>query len=176
VGAGVRRFQFKEHKIGAQQDWTNNPGFGQLVQARVRAPPVLETDRTSHAFMQMFVGEDLCYDMNLYGLFLHDVPRRLGHNKALDATALATSKAHSVYRAGGSRTDPQALSAFIKAIHALRMCLSDPATAGSPDTLCSIYLITVCQVFRRLLEHFHDDPPSFTTTFHKRTSTHHVYL
>jgi hypothetical protein len=87
---------------------------------------------------------DVRYDLACYGGFLNQIPARLGKNPALDASVGAITAAFpSLYT---QQLPPDAISRYIDALRALRICLQDPATANSVDTLCAIYLILVCQV------------------------------
>jgi hypothetical protein len=87
---------------------------------------------------------DVRYDLSCYGGFLNQIPARLGRNPALDASVGALTTAFPALYT--QRLLPDAISRYIDALRALRICLQDPATAKSLDTLCAIYLILVCQV------------------------------
>lgn len=85
------------------------------------------------------------YDISTYGWFVKDLPRHVGSSKQLDAaiTAFVTGfrplKDRSV-----SKVD--ALDKYVFALKALRESMQDPAQAFSADNMCSIYLISICQV------------------------------
>lgn len=85
------------------------------------------------------------YDISTYGWFVKDLPRHVGSSKPLDAaiTAFVTGfgplKDRSV-----SKVD--ALDKYVFALKALRESMQDPAQAFSADNMCSIYLISICQV------------------------------
>ncbi|KAI9158872.1 hypothetical protein HJFPF1_06872 [Paramyrothecium foliicola] len=142
VGAGVQRFQFKEHKLGPKQVVVN--GGSEPTTTLIRQPRASRTIKVSYDFMSAFNQEDLRYDLIAYGPFLQGIPRRLGHSAALDASASAVVTALGAYRRG-KRADPEALASYGRALAALRAALGNPATAGAPDTLCSIYLILISQ-------------------------------
>lgn len=104
---------------------------------------------------------DLRYDLAGCGGFLKDLPRRLGRNKALDASIGAlTALFPRLYLAETSRG---MLAAYVHALECLRYTLADRATAQTPETLCAIYIITLCQasivlplsndLFPRMLAH-----------------------
>lgn len=89
---------------------------------------------------------DLRYDITCYGDFLRHIPARLGRNEALDASADALATTFStLHRPQGYQT-VDALTKYVKAISSLRLCLEDPAKARMPETMCSVYLIMICQV------------------------------
>lgn len=92
---------------------------------------------------------DLRYDISGFGGFLRELPRRLGRNKALDASVNAlTAVFPTLYL---QEPSSEMLAAYVYALRCLRINLADRATAQTPETLCAIYLITLCQasiVFR----------------------------
>jgi hypothetical protein len=84
------------------------------------------------------------YDITYYGPFLRDLPRRFGSSPVLDAAATALVSSYPYFQK--QDVPPAVLVKFGKALKALRECLKDPINARSPDTLCAIYLISICQV------------------------------
>jgi hypothetical protein len=85
------------------------------------------------------------YDVSTYGWFVKDLPRHIGSSKPLDAaiTAFVTGF--------GSLKDKrlpkvEALDKYVFALKSLRESMQDPAQAFSADNMCSIYLISICQV------------------------------
>lgn len=100
--------------------------------------------RIANAFVSTLQISDLRYSVSYYGAFLKYVPQRLGTNQALDASVKALATASSCLR---SREHPtQMLIQYGNALTALRLSLSDPVKAQSPETLCAIYLVMICQV------------------------------
>lgn len=88
--------------------------------------------------------KDVRYDLSVYGLFFEDIPRRLGTNSALDASANALTAAFASVH---SRRQPRnVLESYVQALKALRVSLNDPKEVGSANTLCAIYLMMICQV------------------------------
>ncbi|KAH6651320.1 hypothetical protein F5144DRAFT_559120 [Chaetomium tenue] len=109
----------------------------------LRRPPSNGLTRGTAAYIAVLGVSDLRYDLAGCGGFLKDLPRRLGRNKALDASIGAlTALFPSLYRAETSRG---MLSAYVYALECLRYTLADRATAQTPETLCAIYIITICQ-------------------------------
>lgn len=106
--------------------------------------PSSETTMVRSAICFALSVTDFRYDLSVYGEFLQEIPRRLGTNAALDASAYALTATLACVR-----SKQQSLGAFegyVKALKALRMCISDPVEAKSANTLCSIYLLMLCQV------------------------------
>ncbi|KAF4763718.1 hypothetical protein HAV15_001717 [Penicillium sp. str.  len=104
------------------------------------------------SLMNSFVGAikrsaDLRYNMWWsFGLFLEDVPRRLGSNEALDRAVDAVTTAH----AGFCTRQPvstEALAKYSCALKTLRVYLDDPLQASSSSTLCAVMILLVCQTF-----------------------------
>lgn len=81
-----------------------------------------------------------------YGPFLDEVPRRLGQNEALDAAVDALLQAHGCMCCR-SQVTVSALSAYSRALSALRQCLGQPKTASSSNTLCAVMLLMTCEGF-----------------------------
>lgn len=95
-------------------------------------------------FLSALSVTDIGYDLTIYGAFFNDVPRRLGRNEALDAsvralvTALPSLHSH--------QQSPEMFKTYAAALSCLRNCLDNPANGVTPDTLCAVYLIMICQV------------------------------
>ena len=106
--------------------------------------PYSETMRIASIFISTLEVSDLRYSVSYYGAFLKYVPQRLGTNQALDAAVLALANASSCLRTRENST--QVLVQYGNALKALRLSLSDPLKAESPETLCAIYLVMICQV------------------------------
>lgn len=105
--------------------------------------PGNELTRKTGAFVAVLNVSDLRYDISGFGAFLRELPRRLGRNKALDASVHAVT---TVFPALYSQeSSPEMIAAYVHALRCLRMNLSDRATAQTPETLCAIYLVTLCQ-------------------------------
>lgn len=97
-------------------------------------------------------SSDLRYNILwVYGGFLEDVPKRLGTNHALDAAVSALTAAHADYclhfqeRSGAISVGT--LQLYGNAMRAMRTAVGSTATAFSPETLCAIYLLLICQSF-----------------------------
>jgi hypothetical protein len=101
------------------------------------------TIRTS-AFCSALEVSDVRYDLTIYGLFLKDIPRRLGTNTVLDASVNALTDAFSLVHSPEKSVN--ALKSYGRALKALRVCLNDPKTAGPTNIICAIYLLVICQV------------------------------
>ncbi|CAI7564620.1 unnamed protein product [Penicillium crustosum] len=81
-----------------------------------------------------------------FGLFLEDIPRRLGSNEALDRAVDAVTTAH----AGFCTRQPvstEALAKYSCALKTLRVYLDNPLQASASSTLCAVMILLVCQTF-----------------------------
>lgn len=81
-----------------------------------------------------------------YGRFFKDIPRRLGENATLTAASNALAVGFPSLRT--HEVTPEMLKQYGLAIKSLRKSLVDPVESQTADTLCTIYLITLCQVSR----------------------------
>ena len=106
--------------------------------------PSTDTSRMAAAFVAAFQVTDIRYAMAYYGPFLRDIPRRLGSSTVLDSAVRALSTAYPLVYTGSYPRN--ALVLYGQSLRALRECLNDPAEARTPNTLCAVYLITICQV------------------------------
>ncbi|EXJ84985.1 hypothetical protein A1O3_05660 [Capronia epimyces CBS 606.96] len=82
-----------------------------------------------------------------YGDYLVDVPARLGTNEALDKAADTLLAALQRYSSPAVEVTLLVLEKYTLALAALRMCLDDPVTARSCETLAAIVLLLSCQQF-----------------------------
>jgi hypothetical protein len=87
---------------------------------------------------------NLKYSLGCYGDFLPHIPRHLGKSDALDASVRALVTALPYHYNG--QLPPAALSSYVNALKALRLCLNDRDKVLTAETLCAIYLIMICQV------------------------------
>lgn len=93
---------------------------------------------------------DIRYNMVFrWGNFVADIPRRLGHNEALDASVAALLARHSETSRRQDQSDPRAESVleYLRGLTALRTVLSDAhKTVVDSETLCAVMLLFYCQV------------------------------
>ncbi|EPS33975.1 hypothetical protein PDE_08937 [Penicillium oxalicum 114-2] len=78
-----------------------------------------------------------------FGLFMQDIPRRLGTNDALDRAAEAVASAHADlcnHLHGTVRT----LTKYTAALRTLRVYLDDPVHAHESNTFAAVMLLLVC--------------------------------
>ncbi|KAJ5963207.1 uncharacterized protein N7479_003083, partial [Penicillium vulpinum] len=85
----------------------------------------------------------ILYAVAYYGHFLQDIPRRLGNSTVLDSAVRALSTAYPFLHTG--IYPPNVLVRYGKSLRDLRECLNNPVEARTPNTLCAVYLTTICQ-------------------------------
>ncbi|KAH0287106.1 hypothetical protein M436DRAFT_62077 [Aureobasidium namibiae CBS 147.97] len=89
---------------------------------------------------------DLKYNLAwAFGPFLEHVPQRLGRSSALDAAAKAVVAAHSSHCISRRQVSPNALVDYSRALAHLRLAVNDIVTAQTPEILCAIQLLLICQ-------------------------------
>jgi hypothetical protein len=88
---------------------------------------------------------DIRYALEYYGYFLKDIPRRLGSSAALDAAVKALVTAYPYFHSRDF--PPEVLMHYGRSLRSLRDTLDDDIEARSVNTLCAVYLITICQVY-----------------------------
>ncbi|KAL5333131.1 hypothetical protein BJX70DRAFT_78845 [Aspergillus crustosus] len=88
---------------------------------------------------------DVTYNLGwAYGGYLALIPQRLGVNRALDTAVDALVTAHRSF-ASQKVVTVSALSKYSQALGALRMCLDNPRTASSSETLCAVMVLLSVQ-------------------------------
>ena len=103
-----------------------------------------ETTWLTSSFAFNLEVKDPRFDLSYYGIFLPEVPKRLGCHPALDASASALVSAYPcVYKCQPSR---EALSKYGRALRVLRLSLNAPDNNKVIETLCAIYFLLICQV------------------------------
>ena len=83
-----------------------------------------------------------------FGIFLLEVPRRLGCNEALDAATRCLIAVYEPYCAGQHEVASATLVEFARALNALRRGLTDPTIAHTSETLCSVMILMLAQVWQ----------------------------
>ncbi|KAJ5179474.1 hypothetical protein N7492_002684 [Penicillium capsulatum] len=146
VGSGQQRFKFKNAEstviVQAAPRRTRPVSRAKRLSTSKIVSP-LSMDSLSTSFVHSLKISDIRYDLAYYGPFLHDIPRRLGSSRALDASVKTLVTAYPYFHGRGF--PPSVFVNFGSSLRALRECLSDPVEARSSNTLCAVYLITICQ-------------------------------
>ena len=146
VGSGQQRYKFKHHNQNAQV-----VPFSKERKARMAAPSMLWSNDFG-LMLSAFISSinplaDFRYNLWFnFGIFLEDVPRRLGHSEALDQSAIALTSAHAHFCTGRAPT-VEILAKYSAALRALRVGLNDAKQAHSPNTLCAVRLLLICTSF-----------------------------
>ncbi|KAJ5373710.1 hypothetical protein N7517_005716 [Penicillium concentricum] len=152
VGGGQQRYMFKNQSLkamqtqGAECQSELRSFFSGKEVVFVEGPkqvPSTETSLMAAAFVAAFQVTDIRYAVAYYGPFLRDIPRRLGSSTVLDSAVRALSTAYPFLHTGSY--PPNVLVRYGQSLRALRECLNNPVEARTPNTLCAVYLITICQ-------------------------------
>lgn len=155
VGGGQQRYMFKNQSLKVMQTQSGAESQSELrsfssagkrvvfIGGPTRVPST-DTSIMAAAFVAAFQVTDIRYAMAYYGPFLRDIPQRLGNSTVLDAAVRALSTAYPFLHTGSY--PPNVLFLYGRSLRTLRECLNNPAEARSPNTLCAVYLIIICQV------------------------------
>lgn len=157
TGLGQLRFRFVEQRT------TDLAPLRKVSSQPVR---LLSNEQTQllDAFVSL-VDPDIDIKVNVFynfGGFMASIPRRIGHNKALDAAADAFIHAFLRF-SEGRRVHPDALRKHGQALLALRGALSQTITAQEPETLCAIQVIMAYQVILSSNSHSCSTQPCVTS-------------
>ncbi|KAF2664388.1 hypothetical protein BT63DRAFT_444112 [Microthyrium microscopicum] len=144
IGAGQFRYKFVNETLSddSRQDFEKALS-NRSCQTVMLFVPTNEVTEVSQKLVSMLQVKDARFDISIYGDFVNQIPQRLGCNKALDAAVSAfTTTMSYVY---SSTHSSEMYTSYGNASRATRLLLSDPVEAKTPDTLCAIYLLMVCQ-------------------------------
>jgi len=81
-----------------------------------------------------------------HGMYLQDIPQRLGRNESLDTAVAALTAAHSDVAMRAPHPSIKALTLYTRALQTLREYLNDTVKARASETLCAVMLLLICQV------------------------------
>lgn len=147
VGSGKQRFKFVEQQSVAAKPISPTQATHEvqvLTFDGISIVPCNQTMMMAGALCSALEVKDVRYDLSVYGEFLQHIPKRLGTNKALDAAAKALTT--SFASVPSQKRSVEGYETYVQGLQALRVCLGDPKQVGSPDILCAIYLMMLCQV------------------------------
>lgn len=167
----MQRYKFKQENVfhGSQQsqqsqskslETRKKPAVGQFPKfetlvfiEEIPRVPVNGITVLRNSFIEtMKPTTDLRYNLAWsFGGFLVDIPRRLGVNEALDSAVQALVNSHQDFCAGLGVTS-RALAGYSRALRMLRSYLNDPVKARTSETLCSVMVLLMCQVRRRITD------------------------
>ncbi|CAG7984541.1 unnamed protein product [Penicillium olsonii] len=157
VGSGQQRYKFKQdHRFSSNSNQGQMINFDSSSSHRRESSPV-EIPRAcpgnKTTFLTgSFVGaikrtNDLRYNLWWsFGIFLEEVPRRIGSNEALDRAVDALAASHASFCSRRS-ISVEALSKYSSALRTLRVYLDDSIQATSSNTLCAVMVLLLCQSF-----------------------------
>ncbi|KAM7189307.1 hypothetical protein V8F20_010215 [Naviculisporaceae sp. PSN 640] len=165
VGSGLRRYKFLSQTVALDQNPESSkqvsittsqarsspsaappaPTAPSMQGPRATIPVVPSNLATLNAkrFVSALQLTDVRFDLRIYGPFFVDLPRRLGRNQALDASIRALTVSFPAVHT--HRYTPDMYKAYGEALASLRISLRDPATVGSVETMCAVYLVMICQ-------------------------------
>jgi hypothetical protein len=132
------------HQLGREQPHGRSDIQPVVSPGRPTSLSSTDTDLIAAKFIEVLQVTDIRYALVYYGPFFRDIPRRLGQSPVLDSAVHAISAAYPFLHTGSY--SPTALARYGKSLRALRECLDNADEARASNTLCAVYLITVCQV------------------------------
>lgn len=168
IGAGQKRFKFKEElgfrqnpvKKAAARKPNSKASSKSPSEASVDVIPAAPSGNgaslLARAFIETIRGStDLRYNLGWsYGIYLYDIPQRLGTNEALDSSADTLVTAHTSFCLRGF-VSIETLTKYSRALNVLRTYLEDPVKARSSDTLGAVALLLICQVSVGITVHYY---------------------
>lgn len=152
IGAGERKFHFVDVKCFRRKEASKQITAHRVESSTSLSPfPSNDQDALINAFANTIKpSTSRRYNLTLaYGRFIDEVPKRLGHNEALDSAVRAVTCAHSDM-CSHRRAGTDSLMKYNKAISSLRTSLDDPVEARSVETLCAVLVLLMCQALNGL--------------------------
>jgi hypothetical protein len=144
VGSGRQRYKFHdESSTFAIVDCQVSRRPAAVDLGPIAAMPSSKLSITAGSLGSVLQVTDPRYDVFSFGLFMSELPQRLGHSVALDAAASAFVSALQDLRARNQT--PGTISKYVGALSAVQKSLGDDGTAYSPETLCAIFLVMAAQ-------------------------------
>jgi hypothetical protein len=116
----------------------------------------------SRAFIDALSSGGVGHSMAAFGPFMYEIPRRIGHNAALDAAAACLVHAHSSLVQRKPATEVATPRLYLPAVQALQTSLENPREGMSANTLCASVLLGLVEVSGAVI--------SFSATNPKLTS------
>ncbi|KAJ4395883.1 hypothetical protein N0V93_000098 [Gnomoniopsis smithogilvyi] len=144
VGCGQRRYKFKNQTLSPMsRGLSQSASVRAMATMPVPSPLINSTTRVAGGLVWALGVTDIRYELSIYGDFLQDIPRRLGRNAALDSSVAALTTSFEAIHV--LHKPPEVFNKYARALWSLRRCLDDPVEAQSPETLCAIWMIVICQ-------------------------------
>ena len=153
IGAGRQRYIFKvvaTEPPEFMQHCSNNDSSPSVFSASTSIVTISASNTTklaSQLIERIKPGLDIRFHLAwTYGGYLEDIPRRLGINQALDTATEVLVAIHARFREGSQDATAEILSKYGHALTILRRYLNDPCYVYTPETLCAVQLLLICQV------------------------------
>jgi hypothetical protein len=140
IGGGIQRFIFKAHDID-KMNLKSRQSSNAISQM-----PSSDSTKVTMSLVNKLETRHLRFEINwAHGSFMDDLPRRVGHSEALAAATEAFMLAIPC-RDVSYTLSRRRLRSYTAALTATRLALLTPVEAYSLNTLCSVYLLWICQV------------------------------
>jgi hypothetical protein len=107
--------------------------------------PSSASTKVCMSFVDKLETRHMRFEFNWALGFMDDLPRRVGHSEALAAATEAFMLAIPC-RDASYTLSRRRLRSYTAALTATRLALLTPVEAYSLNTLCSVYLLWICQV------------------------------
>ncbi|KAK4446287.1 hypothetical protein QBC34DRAFT_411854 [Podospora aff. communis PSN243] len=152
VGSGQRRFKFvavperQSRGTGAEPSKRSVPSSTYRAESALALSPPLPSNQETQDLSSLISAlevTDVRFDLRIFGPFLPEIPRRLGKSQALDSSVRALVVSFpSVYT---RQPTPDMYKSYGEALRHLRVALADSSASASPETLCAVYMVIICQ-------------------------------
>jgi hypothetical protein len=103
-------------------------------------------DGLARRLVKAMENDDAGYSISDFGSFMQEVPRRVGHNAALDAAVTCLIHTRSAMITIKALNNLETPKHYLAAVQKLQHCLEDRIDGMSPNTLCAAVLLSLVEV------------------------------
>jgi hypothetical protein len=108
-------------------------------------------DGLARLLVEAMESDNIGYSISDFGSFMQEVPRRVGHNAALDAAVICLIHTRSAVITTKSLNDLETPKNYLAAVQKLQHRLEDRIDGMSPNTLCAAVLLSLVEVSNKYI-------------------------
>lgn len=114
------------------------------------APRLSRKEKLASVLVASFENPPNGYQLHHLGRYMTEIPRRLGHNPALDVAVECLLQCHTQLLEANQFSQPstQPSPEYMRALQILQNVIADPVLGTSADTVCATMLMAYYEVKR----------------------------
>jgi hypothetical protein len=116
----------------------------------LKAPSLSRGEKLASALAASFKSPPYGYQLHHLGRYITEIPRRLGHNAALDIAVECLLQSHTqlLQAIQSSQPSSQPSPEYMRALQTLQHVIADPVLGTSTETVCATMLMAHYEVRR----------------------------